>query len=242
MAIPWAPIIGAGASILGKIFGGGSQKQTSTVDYVQLVKNAEKAGFNPLTALRNGGAAGFTTTSTPALSPMGIAGEVLGGVGNFLQNFDPLADQKREAEYRLVEAQIANLDASTSALTRPGSFNVPARTAGNVERRPSGTPGQLSAPNPARFGGPLTPEIKTPEATNPWHRSTGALIDPNAPNASVWEDRYGELIGSVAGTFANVYADGKRNFEEYALPALADWPTPYEWWTGTGKRDRLRPN
>lgn len=153
-----------------------------------------------------------------------------------------MADQKREAEYQLVQAQIANLNASTTALARPGSFNVPGYTAGTVERRPSGTAGTLSEPNPVRFGRPMTPEVQSPEATNPWHRNSGVLIDPNSPNAEAWEDRYGEFIGSLMGTAANVYSDVKSNWEPNILPWLGQIPTPYEVWTGKPqKRGRLRP-
>lgn len=126
---------------------GGSKKTTNTVDYKKLVRDAEAAGFNPLTALRNGGAAGFTTTSTPALS--GIA-DALGTAGNFLANFDPMADDRREQEYELVQAQIANLNASTAATNRSQSFSVPTYTAGQREQRPSGQAAQLSARGPGQ--------------------------------------------------------------------------------------------
>ena len=202
-------MIGAGASILGRVLGGGKQETTSSVDYVKLVKNAEKAGFNPLTALRNGGAAGFMTTSTPALSAGGVAGEVLGGVGNFLSNFDPMADQKREAEYQLVQAQIGNLNASTAAMTRaidrPGSFNVPGYTAGTVERRPSGTAGTLSK------GGPIEAGKRT--VTNPWR---GGEVNPYILDAETFTQRYGE--GEIAETALlgiNLGADLAWNYERW---------------------------
>lgn len=57
-------LLSAGASLIGGLFGGGSKKQETTttnhVDYRRMVSEAEAAGFNPLTALRNGGAAGFS--------------------------------------------------------------------------------------------------------------------------------------------------------------------------------------
>jgi len=40
----------------------------SSVDYQGLVDSSRAAGFNPLTALRNGGAAGFQVTNTPFLT------------------------------------------------------------------------------------------------------------------------------------------------------------------------------
>ena len=70
------------------MFGGKSKKQetttTSYVDYGRMVRDAEAAGFNPLTALRNGGAAGFsvstgTTPATPLSARIadGVSGALL---------------------------------------------------------------------------------------------------------------------------------------------------------------------
>lgn len=119
----WPALIGAGASLIGSLFGGGSKKTTTTsrVDYKRMVRDAEAAGFNPLTALRNGGAAGFSvSTSTTPAAPLSarLADGVAGGVNAFLQNFDPHADSQREERSRLIEAQVNNLNASTAELTQ----------------------------------------------------------------------------------------------------------------------------
>lgn len=168
-----------------------------------MVRNAEAAGFNPLTALRNGGAAGFMTTTSPGLSSGEVLASAAGEVGNFLSNFDPMADQKREAEYQLVQAQIANLNASTAdygrrTLASPGSFNIPQYGAGQVERRPSGKAGQLSA----SAGAPQTPTVEVPTVTNPWSVSSGLHVDPDQPDAEMMETRYGdnEIWNFIDGT------------------------------------------
>lgn len=187
MAVPWGSIISAGASLLGSIFGGGSKKQETTtvnrVDYKRMVRDAEAAGFNPLTALRNGGAAGFSISSstTPAV-PLSsrIADGLSAGTQSFLANFDPFADQKRELETRLVEAQIRNLTASSDAF-RSQSFNVPGRTAGTVERRPSGQAAQLAV-------GPA-PESGDRTVTNPW---SDFEVNPYYLDAEAFEARYGD--------------------------------------------------
>ena len=60
-------------SIVGGVFGllgSKKQKTTSSVDYVSMARNAQKAGFNPLTAIRNGGSAGFTSTTSPSASQL----------------------------------------------------------------------------------------------------------------------------------------------------------------------------
>lgn len=130
----WPALIGAGATLIGGLFGSGSKKQetttTSHVDYKRMVRDAEAAGFNPLTALRNGGAAGFSvSTSTTPAAPLSarIADGVSSGVNAFLQNFDPHADKQREQGSRLIDAQIRNLNASTAELTQRHAV----RTAGN---------------------------------------------------------------------------------------------------------------
>lgn len=92
-----------------------------------MVRDAEAAGFNPLTALRNGGAAGFSVTSQPVLSSTHAAiGEAIGGIGNFIANFDPFEDKMREVQYRTMEAQIANINADTAFKSRSMMFDPPA--------------------------------------------------------------------------------------------------------------------
>lgn len=150
-------ILGAGASIIGSLFGSKSKKQqtttTSYVDYNRLVSTAQAAGFNPLTALRNGGAAGFSVSnSTTPAAPLsariadGVSGAMhhLSQSDNFLANFDPHRDAARNQTYRHVEAMINNLDASTASYMRAGPVNVTGSNAGGIERRPSGRAGHLS--------------------------------------------------------------------------------------------------
>ena len=43
-----------------------------------------------------------------------IADGVSGAAQTFLANFDPFKDQQREAEFNLVQAQLANLNADTA--------------------------------------------------------------------------------------------------------------------------------
>lgn len=166
-----------------------------------MVASAEKAGFNPLTALRNGGAAGFTTTTSPAPLSVGEAiGDAVSAAGNFLQNFDPYADKRREVEFNLVEAQIANLNANTAAVSgmaKPGTMNVPAYTAGPVERRPSGQAAQLS---PAGW---LDPPKATGEALPIWvpgvDRDGKRIWIPNPDGPDAEQLMFGALTRSQAG-------------------------------------------
>lgn len=103
----------------------------------RLVEDAEAAGFNPLTVLRNGGAAGYGSADAYApLSRMNVpVQQATPGLGSFLGQSmsdigskilaDPYQFDRSEAEIRLVNAQIANLNASTAATQRSQSFNVP---------------------------------------------------------------------------------------------------------------------
>lgn len=221
MAAWVAPAITAVSGIISSLFGG--KKETKNrVNYKQMVADAEAAGFNPLTVLRNGGSAGYMQTTHPGLSSGEMIGQAMGHVGSFLADFDPYADDKRELESRLVEAQIANLNASTATMFppapgKPGSFNVPSWGAANVEQRPSGKAGRLSASLPASAGAPQTPTIETPTVTNPNPVSSGLYVDPDQPDAEMYETRYGdsEFWNFIDGTTIR-FKDWKYNkFREY---------------------------
>lgn len=100
-------IITGGLSLLGGLFGKKKKKEETTtrVNYQQMVNDATAAGFNPLTAIRNGGSAGFTTTTSPTISN---TPEVLSNLGGILgqalgDKLDPINAKKRERDTLLVE-------------------------------------------------------------------------------------------------------------------------------------------
>lgn len=187
------------------------------VDYTQLVKSAEDAGFNPLTAMRNGGSAGFSSQSSPSTplsrtaptrqAPLrqvasggSVAGSALGAIGDFISNFDPHLDQKRELETRLVEAQIKNLTSSTE-LNKAKFGDVPTHTAGTkaIQFGAGVSAGaQKLQTLPLKMGAPQTPTIEKPTVTNPWGQ-LNASVDPNQPDAAAYEERYGEPLSWVFG-------------------------------------------
>lgn len=107
------PLIGAGANLLGGLF---SKPAKNRTDFVQMRKDAEKAGFNPSSVLRAGGAAGYGYTHG-GVSPIGAA---LSSFGSSVSNmsFDPLDTARKELENRLIGSQITNMEASTAALGR----------------------------------------------------------------------------------------------------------------------------
>nr|WIE89593.1 hypothetical protein P9270_018715 [Mesorhizobium sp. WSM4875] len=158
-----------------------------------MVRDAEAAGFNPLTALRNGGAAGFTSTTTPGSG----VGAALSAAGNFFQNFDPMADQRREKEFALLDAQVRNLNAETGYyMTRP--------TASGPVKANSGTAAISAAPQ-AIEPGKLT-------ATNAL-QGVGGVVDPSKPDADSWESRYSDAGGWIGG-LVNAGADLDANIRK----------------------------
>lgn len=221
MAAWVGPAISAVGGIISSLFGG-KKKTENRVNYQQMVADAEAAGFNPLTVLRNGGAAGYMQTAHPGLSSGEVIGQALGHVGNFLADFDPYADDKRELESRLAEAQIANLNASTATMFppapgKPGSFSVPSWAAANTEQRPSGKAGRLSAPLPASAGAPQTPTVEAPTVTNPNPVSSGLFVDPDQPDAEMYETRYGD------SEFWNFWDGTKIRFKDWKYNQYRDY-------------------
>ena len=155
-----------------------------------MADDASAAGFNPLTAIRNGGSAGFTSTTTPG---NGLSA-ALSTAGNFLQNFDPFADAKREQESRYVEAQINNLNAQT------GSFNRTALTpSGPVLRRPGSAALSLSMQQPP-----------TPGKTTVTNPLPVGVVDHRLVDADAWEARYSDVGGWVGGA-VNAFGDFSEN-------------------------------
>ncbi|MER8649914.1 hypothetical protein [Mesorhizobium sp. M1121] len=155
-----------------------------------MADDASAAGFNPLTAIRNGGSAGFTSTTSPGSGGLSAA---LSTAGNFLQNFDPFADAKREQESRYVEAQINNLNAQS------GSYNRTAST-------PSGPVLRRSGAASLSMQSPPTPGKTT--VTNPLPGP--GVVDSRLVDADAWEARYSDLGGWVGGAI-NAFGDLSEN-------------------------------
>ena len=191
---PFAPIIGAGVSAVGSYLSAKEAAKprttTSEIDYVKLRKSAEEAGFNPLTALRNGGGAGFQVTHSPALSGVSPIGEGLQAVGGLVANFDWSGQSQRreQAEYELMLAQIDNIQTDTARM-RSMSFDVPTS----------------SAPNSGRSDGSVV--IPPPDEISSY-RMFGIDIEPHPgfSDNEVVEQRGGDVVSAVSG-IATTLAD-----------------------------------
>jgi len=160
MAIPWGAIAGA-ASAIGGLFGGDDEEeqvQTQSVDYKAMVKAAQKAGFNPLTALRNGGAAGFTTTTMPAMSSPSTLDRISNAVGSFAQGMDnqqrwDAAQYRAGLENKMIEAQTQRLRAPT---TGPSGGGLSQRPQWQPGTNPGvGTPGGTGGSPTSPAGAPI---------------------------------------------------------------------------------------
>lgn len=194
LAAPLAkPLISAGASILGGIFS--KPKETSTrTNFVQLRDDALEAGFNPLTALRATGGGGNTTTTHGGLSSLEVLGNALqDGLGSFLSQ-DPIGDETRRLENKLLAAQLDNL-------TGKGFLNVPNVSTYQIEAEE----GSEENPFPADI----------------WIKGPGENAEAfRVPNPKVLADP-GELASHYAIRSGNFGADVFTTDGEVTAPPVA---------------------
>lgn len=152
MAIPWGPIIGAGVSAIGSLLGDDDEETTTTINYKMMARKAEQAGFNPLTAIRNGGSAGFTTTHHPGLSMADRFGQAFQTLGNAIMSFDARADERADLEQQLLQAQLERIQRQ-GQLT--AGMEVPTAAGSTRSTSPArgGAGGGLPAPPKVGSGG-----------------------------------------------------------------------------------------
>nr|QJB21345.1 MAG: hypothetical protein [Microvirus sp.] len=187
--------------------------------YKHLVTDAEAAGFNPLTALRNGGganynaAAGMAPLSRKAPVRQAVGGSPIGDAASqfgrdFLANFDPFADTKREQEYRLIESQISSLNAGALSSNRVARGVSRSYGAPDYERRPSGKAAALrgNAPGEGTLVGGDDPTVSSLGLNN---KRYGWFHAPWFPDAETIETIYGdnEIFSTIGGGFKAI-ADG----------------------------------
>lgn len=258
MAAWVAPAIGAVTSLFGGLFGESSKKKQAAKErawhvedrenereyargaYDRLVKDAAAAGFNPLTALRAGGAPGSTANSHPFLSSGGGSsplGDAMQNVGNIIANFDPFEDKLREQEYQVQQAELQRLQLSNTAASKK-MFDVPVASG---RRTVSSGPTFALKPLPERFGQSMTPEVVAPEVVNPWPGSLGVNVNPNIPNAEQFEDRYGEFAGSAIGSIVTIGGDALLNYQRFGQYLDRQYGQYLPGWMRGDKRPRLRP-
>lgn len=222
------PVLG----LVGKLFGSKKKKEevVNRVDYARMVADAEAAGFNPLTALRNGGAAGFSVTSQPVLSSKHAAiGDAIGSIGNFISNFDPFEDKLREAQYGVMQMQLSNLQSNTMAAPRR-MFDVPAVT---------GRTREVSGPK--LLPGPwLEPPAATPDALPVWvpgvDRDGKSMWIPNPDGPDIEQLLFGAVTRAQSGWEAAIYApfDPKQRVKSRPLTDAEKETRKGSWWPSFG--------
>lgn len=212
-------LISGGISLLGGLFGS-KKKQTTetTVDYVKMARSAEAAGFNPLTALRNGGSAGFTTTvSHPGLSGVTEAVSQIGGsLGAALdKRLDPIEQKRSKVESALLDYQLATIQAKPK---QPMMFGDVPSKAGSAAVTQHAAP--LGAKSVAAPPTTIVPGDAPTASSIGLEDRLGFYNDPATADASAWGQRYGEPGEWVGGAYV-MYRDAKYNAER-KLSALSD--------------------
>lgn len=240
--VAWGPIIGAGINVLGGLFGKKKQTTTSTVDYQQMVASAEAAGFNPLTVLRNGGSAGFTTTTGPTVSQMPEALGNLGGLlGDALQEkLDPIQAKKREIDTLMTDVQLKEARALSS---RPGSFYRPVEWSGTkVSNQFVPRLGAKSHKQTAAVAIPKLGEGTRVPGENPTVSSMGlggeryGWFHSGLTDANQFENIYGDSeIGSTIYGGAKILADGVYSIYRNGKSAYED---AYSSYRGNGQSSK----
>ncbi|QIG67237.1 hypothetical protein EVB36_007 [Rhizobium phage RHph_TM36] len=174
------------------------------------------AGYNPMTILNAGGLSAFTKTRTETTGQNAMAavptapsvGSVVAGAAS--SAFNIWRDDRQAA------AQTAALSASSfPPAPRPGNSLMAVLT-GTAAGGASGGGGLQIAAVPrltqkAGAGMPVTPSVEQPTLTNP---HPNAAIDRDTRDASAYEERYGDVAGSVAGIWV-AYQDALRNVTGY---------------------------
>lgn len=116
------------------LFGSKKKQETTTrVDYQYIRDAASAAGFNPLTALMNGGSANATTVSNaPALAAQDFVEEALAKSADTFFNRESYAAQREleRLEVDLAREKLAELRKTNSAVARAQSwgYGIPRAT------------------------------------------------------------------------------------------------------------------
>lgn len=181
-------------SLVGGVLGlfGGKKKQEKTVtesvvDYEKMSANASAAGFNPLTAIRNGGSAGFTTSTTtsPTTSALPGALQSIGGaLGDALSDqFDPVAKKQRQLDTALVDYQLRQLrEGPQSGRLYPGGTFTGTKVSNSKPTMSGSKKGFIGPPMPEHLklgiGKEMPMYISAVDDNGKWHR----IANPDLPD------------------------------------------------------------
>lgn len=176
-------------------------------------QNAEAAGFNPLTALRAGGGAGFTTTHHPALASGEFIAQAIGGIGNAIASIDPMRDQTAKLEHQIKQATLANIQADTAARLRATQSIGGAPVSTGARNVVSGSP--LALPKPGQPFGPEMPaKPEQDKIVNPFPTWSGIEVPGWLKSGEAWESFMGDL-GTIPATIFNLTGTAYHNFRKH---------------------------
>lgn len=173
--------------------------------FVRLRDAAEKAGFNPLTALRANPTGGMVNP-TPALASGSFITDALGaGIETYFNRDKIIKDEERDLlERKLMRQELANMQLQGKALEKSMNFGfgVGNPTANNYT---GADLGHTTLDKGLSFGG-LT-----------------AAVAGDTSDAEVWEKRYGDIASSVIGG-----AIAARDLGQWAGKAMNRWQMELE--------------
>lgn len=216
---------------------------TNDVHLRRMVKTAERNGFNPLTLLRAGGLAAFTDTTTSGVSKTrsrsrgsSSSSSPLGaGIAGAASDIGGAIDSGPSAESQsAANAWAMPANAPVPAANPRAEFNLLQAQLGGVKYGTLGT--QPSVPVSSTYaakpalsavaaagsdGSAMQPTYEAPEIMNPFPKDTGLKVDPGAPNASAFAERYGEPGDWLGGVYLG-WRDLKYNFLEANKDPLGD--------------------
>ncbi|TLX08081.1 hypothetical protein [Rhizobium sp. MHM7A] len=256
-------LIGAGATLLGGLFGSKKPKKektqttttnVSSVDYQKMVDSARAAGFNPLTALRNGGAAGFSTststsnstTTVPTTSALPGALQSVGGIlGQALSSkIDPVAAGRRQMDTALVDYQLRRGDRQPGTLY-PGSTYAGTKMGRQLMPAVGPSTGKVAA-SPATMANPRGYDLQPAKQTKLFGEKPGSWWQhhPLVPDGQTFEDVYGEHVGQIIGAPIKLVADlgwnmarAERHVKRYTDPyVLGFYDKVGKWWERTAPK------
>ncbi|CAH0343308.1 hypothetical protein [Rhizobium sp. CECT 9324] len=223
--------IGAAGSIIGGLFGSKKKKEEtitdqtttseSSVDYQAMADKAAAAGFNPLTAIRNGGTGGFVTTQTRTqgknvTTTSGGGASIGAGIADAGAQIAPLFGSMSAARADPIKVK----NKTTGAISPLVSQQLRGSTlrAGSVVVAPR----QTTRTSPVTRSNPATKTrlasyLEDGKLTNTdvgkqtsWWES-----DPGRVDGAQYEDAYGEFVGGVLGVIPalqDVWYNSKRAY------------------------------
>lgn len=192
---------------------------TGSIDFQRLIQDAEAAGFNPITVLRHGGLAGYSTQNTdfyshtsgkqardvmtflapPDVPHMGYNGQVqtiqptnpIGdGINAALQYWNNFDPTKEQRRQLEMGLTRAQIENLNSETRRNMLMQVPSYTGGGRS-----TSGGFSGFVNSVFGNhPQAdmPEVGNRTATNNYPYGSGLMVNPAVPDYEMTETRLGE--------------------------------------------------